>query len=215
MPPASDYCPFCNELADPAIFAREQPGWPFASRIVHRNDRAFVLPGIGPQVYPYFLILTRRHTLAMASATPAERAGVLTALDWLVSTGLYSSPELTVFEHGGCGGTDGSSCLDHAHVHVIDGQFNLLELFRAHVPTHPATLSVDDGLPQLARYVFIGRYDKHRISGYVSEAVVPRQYCRRLLATIVGGAWNWRLRMHEEWVLRSVSELRSHDADAT
>jgi diadenosine tetraphosphate (Ap4A) HIT family hydrolase len=203
-----DSCPFCTELMNPAAFRRVQHDWPFDSRIVHINEKAFVIPGVGPQVYPYLLVLTRRHIVSLATTTPVERRKLIAALDWLLQSGVYPSSSLTVFEHGGCGGNDSASCVDHAHMHVIDGTHDLPSLFRARTETAPAEFSGDVSLPDVERYVFVGRYaGGGTIHGAVSEAVFPKQFCRRLLATLVGGPWNWRLKMHEEWVTKLVREL--------
>lgn len=212
-----DYCPFCSELMDPSVFRSVQRDWPFSSRIVHLNRRVYVIPGIGPQVYPYLLVLTRRHIVSLASATPEERRNIVAALDWLLQTGIYSSQRLTVFEHGGCGGNDSASCVDHAHLHVVDGQFDIQSLFEAHTPTTSVLLGAEDSLPQMLRYVFVGSYDGMGvIRGAISDGIFPKQFCRQLLASIVGGPWNWRLKMHEEWVLKAVTDLlaRGQAADA-
>lgn len=193
---------------DPSLFSEVQRDWPFPSRIVHLNRRAFVIPGVGPQVYPYLLVLTRRHTLALASATREERRDLIAALDWLLQTGIYSSSSLTVFEHGGCGGNDSASCVDHAHLHVVDGQFDIHTLFAAQATTSSTAVSSETPLQNLERYVFAGTYDGSGIiNGRIAEGTFPKQYFRRLLANIVGGPWNWRLKMHEEWVLQAVAEL--------
>jgi len=215
MPAATEYCPFCSELMDPSLFCRVQQGWPFASRIVHLNRRAFVIPGIGPQVYPYLLVLTRRHKFSLASTTRDERHDLVASLDWLRQTGIYPSPTLTVFEHGGCGGNDSASCVDHAHLHVVDGRFGIQTLFAAYAATTSVAFGAETPLPQMERYVFAGSYDGSGvIRGELAEGVFPKQFCRRLLATIVGGPWNWRLKMHEEWVLRTVTELGSRKAES-
>jgi diadenosine tetraphosphate (Ap4A) HIT family hydrolase len=193
---------------DPSLFREVQHDWPFPSRIVHLNRRAFVIPGVGPQVYPYFLVLTRRHTLALASATPDERRDLIAALDWLLHTGIYPSSSLTVFEHGGCGGADSASCVDHAHLHVVDGKFDIQAPFAAQATTAPTVLSSEMPLPPMERYVFAGTYDGSGvINGRIAEGAFPKQFFRRLLGNIVGGPWNWRLKMHEEWVLQAVAEL--------
>jgi len=193
---------------NPAAFRRVQRNWPFGSRIVHMNEKVFVIPGVGPQVYPYLLLLTRRHIVSLAIATLVERRGLIAALDWLLQSGVYPSPSLTVFEHGGCGGNDGASCVDHAHMHVIDGAYDLQSMFEARMETAPADFSSDISLLDAERYVFVGRYaGGGTIHGAVSGGVLPKQFCRRLLATVVGGPWNWRLKMHEDWVTKLVREL--------
>lgn len=205
-----DYCPFCSELADPSRFGVDfAEEWPFVSRVLFRNDRAFVVPGLGPQVYPYLLALTRRHTLSYATATDLERLSLISILDEILALQLFPSRVLSLFEHGGCSRRESAPCVDHAHIHVVDGHYDLLEAFAQIVPTAAtAAISHTKSLPEAEAYIFVGQYDgSGEIGGLVASGTYPRQFGRRLLASLVGGEWNWRCHMNNDWVVRITAEV--------
>src|SRR4051812_7884210 len=122
-------CPFCLEMAD-ARYGRALLGdrWPFDDRVLLRANEAWAIAGIAPQVYPYVLIITRRHITSIAESDYQERKSILDLLDGLLELKLFASSELIVFEHGGKVGNR-CSCLEHCHLHIIDGAYPIVRWF--------------------------------------------------------------------------------------
>jgi hypothetical protein len=178
--------------------------------VIYADDSVIAIPGLGPQVYPYVLVVTRRHFSGFADSTPSERQALLDALHALLSLGIYPSQSLCVFEHGGCGGMT-IGCIDHCHMHVVDGAFALHDALAARVvDVSPASLSATEVLRPADRYLFAGPFGGGRcITGVLTHVIPPsRQYFRQLLAAELGSdEWDWSLRMNEAWVLRLVAEV--------
>src|ERR1035441_3956898 len=117
-------CVFCLEGQDPEfanIFLGDD--WPYKGRVLVSNERMYAIPGYGPQVFPYVLIVSRRHFSSLAESDSSERESLFRVLSRLRMLRIFGPRPLCVFEHGGCGGST-QSCIDHFHLHVVDGSLN-------------------------------------------------------------------------------------------
>src|ERR1039457_1845058 len=161
-------CVFCSELRAPSfIHCILQIPWPYPDRILFSMDSVVAIPGLGPLVYPYILLVTRRHISSISETSPEERTDLLRALRVLADSGLFPSGEISVFEHGGCGrGT--SSCIDHCHLHLVDNIYSLQEtLSRDHV-TQPVVISASTTICEPGNYLFAGTFKASQITGAYS-----------------------------------------------
>jgi diadenosine tetraphosphate (Ap4A) HIT family hydrolase len=205
-------CVFCNEAASPATaLTFLDASWPFADRLIWSGTFGFGIPGYGPQVYPYVLFVTRRHHMSLATTSPAERREFIEFLND-VARKLMPSGEVEVFEHGGCGSDETNGCLDHCHVHVIDGRYALLDEFVGAEIGNDVYLSEDTTIKERGPYLFCGRLGvEGGICGYVSSpGTRERQYFRRMLAHKIGSErWNWRENMNPHFMERVVRTARS------
>lgn len=202
--PESVTCPFCLEVVEPrygTVLLGEH--FPFKDRVLFRSDKAWAIAGIAPQVYPYALIITKRHITSLAEASTEERRSILDALEGLRNLGVFPSKELTVFEHGGKVGNR-CSCLEHCHLHVIDGKHRIVDWFVEDQPNAVQWI-VDDvrTLPHRGRYLFAATYRGGRVLHGVSTEPeeVPTQYFRQLLAARTGSRnWDWHELMNMQFV---------------
>lgn len=181
-------CPFClNGGIDPA----EPPFWAVESRILQKLDHCYICVGYGPQVSPYLLVAPYQHSISTVSNLVEVKFDIMRALSICLSSGLFKSGALTVFEHGG---RSGSSCLEHCHLHVIDGKYDLKSIFCASRDvtegdffTFPSNVGVES-------YLFSGTFKDNTLKGYFSEdSHCGSQYFRRLLAaTLRVDRFDWR-----------------------
>lgn len=198
-------CVFCAEWKEPRYFTGyASKVWSDEHRILLRDSKCFVIPGYGPQVYPYALVLPARHCTGMlASLDESEKAHVFAALDALLSSGLFGSHRLTVFEHGGVCGRAGS-CVDHAHFHVVDSAIAVDDWFRVDRPDAVScSWSVNEGPSGSSSYLFAGQYEGTGVlRGFLAgEDETESQYFRRLIARRLGHtAWDWHAGMNPEWM---------------
>lgn len=193
-------CPFCLGVDLGTGFheelAEEHSG--IRRRVLAVRSRAYLAAGLGALVYPYALYVTRRHVTGIDETSDFERTDLFSLLDACVASRLFDSPALTLFEHGGSG-PQACSCVDHCHVHIVDGQFDLLKLMSEtspnSVPT-TVTTTVVQGFPRGEPYLWAARYTAHdrQLEGRVRTAQGEgQQYFRRLLAGWVRSPeWNWR-----------------------
>lgn len=205
-------CPFCAEWKDPQYFkAYIGNTWTHEHRVLYRDSECFALPGYGPQVYPYALIVPSRHCTEMLGVLDiTHRLSIFRVLDKLLMSELFPSNRLSIFEHGGCRGQVGS-CIDHAHFHVLDSSVSVRHWFREDRPDAvPISWSATSGPTDLNNYLFAGEYDGDGIiHGFcASDDETESQYFRRLLARRLGlGHWDWRSGMNDHWMKRLVDEF--------
>ena len=211
MSTLSDLCVFCDEARDPSRALEFLPEeWPYRSRVLYVNEETFVVPGLGPQVYPYALVISRRHFTSFGLASRQERKCVLDSLRYLLALGVYPSGELQLFEHGGCG-LGGSACIEHFHLHVVDSAVRILQAFeRKRGDAKRVVISEELALRGGEQYLFVGTFDgQGAIRGLKAEATgAGRQYFRREIARLTGGAdWDWRWQLGGPLMLRFAQEV--------
>ena len=151
---------------------------------------ALVVPTIGAIVPDWLLVVPRTCTLSLAGATAEVRRSVL---DLAEAVSLrVGRPEKTVyFEHGPA--TSGSTVgcgVDQAHLHVLNTEFNVLEMALA---DDSVDWSLTDGGDPWARlagteYYFIQSNGR----AYMGSPRVPQsQYFRKHIACAAGVPWQW------------------------
>ena len=202
-------CVFCAELKEPSRFGSYYPTkWPYEDRIIWRGRHAWCVPGYGPQVFPYILLLTQRHVRSCSEVSGTEREDVFRCLEFLRTSGIYPSFGLTVFEHGGCDPLE--SCMEHFHLHVVDGSIDLAR-FVAPLNAEAREIRALSSFNLEGRYLLVGYYrgegriDARVVSGYRSAS----QFFRRALAALNGSIeWDWRTGMNPDLMLRVLRYFR-------
>jgi diadenosine tetraphosphate (Ap4A) HIT family hydrolase len=208
-------CPFCLELETPAYALNFLEHWPFADRILFTTDLATAIAGYGPQVRSYALIIPHRHLRSVAETSREERESLMDCLDALRSLESYPSGVLTVFEHGDCGSRQHHSCIEHCHLHVMDGSIRMADWLREEcrgceeaVLSSPSVWRADSG------YLWAGTYTgDRRAIGLMSRSGSDRsQFFRRLIARRMGHAkWNWREGMNPSYMRELVSAAKAQN----
>lgn len=189
-------CPFCLNRR-PTSTANPLQWILVESRLLGSVGNIVLCAGLGAIVEPYVIAFTREHILSTAELPSSGRRDLLAALDVCLRSRLFSSGSLCVFEHGGRSAETVTGCLEHCHIHVVDGQFDLrTELVSEYADAKEARLSETDQLSADGGYLFTGIYQGDgRLGGLLVEAPgCGSQFFRRLLATKVRTLdWNWRL----------------------
>lgn len=204
-------CDFCAELIDPTYPKRNiLPEWQWKDRFLLSSPEWVAIPGYSPQVYPYVLIVAKRHFERLCSATQAERVDLIALLNELRRTPPFIGRQIVLFEHAGCAGKHSAACIDHCHLHVIVDMIGIISAFIHQKQTHAARISRDETLRSAGRYLFAGILQENEIRGFQSEIDVgERQYFRRLIAELVGqDLWNWRIGFNRPYMERLMAAVR-------
>lgn len=214
-------CHFCSEFNDysTSAFARRFPSWPLKSRVLAEWGGFRLLPDIAPLSSMHCLLIPRAHADSMLGGMEVEvlAEAVDRARDLYEAAGL----SLMVFEHGDCGsGAARSSCIDHAHLHLIPREASLVRAFSSHyevarLPDLKSVLHRHRG----SGYLLLGDLGRNRSSYLFAEPPardVTPQYFRRLLARAGGEVeFCWRRtrsdvsRIFDTIELQELDRLRS------
>ena len=201
-------CVFCNEGSD-FSYSKSFLGdnWPFQNRVVYSDDYVFAIVGYSPQVCPYILIIPYRHIYSVAQMNKIELQAFINCLQFLSSSGAYSS-SLCFFEHGGSS-EDGSSSIDHCHVHVIDNstKFYNSSSFTEFKKIH----RISDLQIYSKAYYLVGIFSEDKLEMKAQEDNRhEHQYFRKVLAECLGEKqWNWKLDMRFDMMVNSMKLFRN------
>lgn len=190
-------CPFCFIESQSTTLSPELDWHSVKSRTLSRVHDISLCAGLGAIVEPYIVAFTHEHCVASTEIENATRSNLLDALDLCLASGLFPSGSLCVFEHGGRSPENSTACLEHCHLHIVDGRFDLQSGFAAEFPkVETVKVTETENFVADSSYLFAGIYDGNRaIRGFLARSPgCGSQFFRRLLADQVGNtAWNWRL----------------------
>lgn len=204
-------CIFCEEIENPKI-AKKLFGESFAydNRIIYSDENILVIPGYGPQVYPYILVMTRRHTPSFLDITANEKRSFFDFFEILLDSGLYQGNSVCVFEHGG-DPRNGCSSVTHCHLHVIEEKYGLFEKIDWKEDQKNITLTKSSRLVRHDNYLLIGKYEAGQFHMKLNTRPAnEHQYFRKKLSHLLGvSEWDWRIGMNNErYVPKLIEEAR-------
>jgi diadenosine tetraphosphate (Ap4A) HIT family hydrolase len=201
----SSDCLFCNVLAGPAEILpwHDQP-------LVRVPDVGAVIAGLGAFVPGYVLVFPEQHIESRLRMSSAPHQAFLELLWTTVErvAAIFGSP--TVFEHGTCKDVSvrRSACLDHAHLHIIPGCYDLAKYARraAEMTHHQVSsfTSHDSG------YLYLQEPAAEPV--YTEDPGIS-QFFRRQIAGEIGEAddWDYLLFPRLDNVRETIAKFRAHE----
>lgn len=199
--PLAERCPFCVEFADFANSqVRKLAAWPWPDREIYSTRTMTIIPGFGPQVFPYFLIVARRHLRTSTELTSDEFTDVLRCADWLRYHPSLKDRTLFVFEHGSgptcfrsCG-----VCVEHFHLHCVFEPVDVVTPFvSAHSPKQLDSWSRETVKLLTVPYLLAVRVvSSARLGECFAKSFgerIPAQYFRQIIGTLINDPrWQWQ-----------------------
>lgn len=193
-------CIFCEEIRNPGM-ARKIFGKNFMydDRIIYSDKNILAMPGYGPQVYPYMLVMPRRHISSFLSVSREERESIFNFFDLIIKSKLYPGDELCIFEHGG-ESQSGCSSITHCHLHIIDGEIGLFDYISWKDNQENIILSRKNTVHFYHDYLLIGQYKKGKLVAKLNKSPLnEHQYFRKHLSYLLKQSeWDWNLGMNND-----------------
>lgn len=186
-------CVFCheaNEFPFCKLFLGSQ--WPYDDRVIYDDRYIYVVAAIGPQVNPYILIIPKRHIVSCSQMNSYEVASVKRCFNYLLGKGGFGE-RICFFEHGG-ESSSGSSSIDHCHIHVIDGKYDLFKFIQEKEFVRTDNLQAFS-LRKNKEYLLVGEYTKNALNIKVSYECHrgEHQYFRKKIAEMLNSDyWDWK-----------------------
>lgn len=188
----SSDCLFCNIL-------RRSPGeLPWHDQpLTLEPDVGAVIAGLGAFVPGYVLVFPEQHVESTLLIGGTARQAFSDLLRTTVEQIAAMFGPTTIFEHGSCssGPLRRSACLDHAHMHIIPGSYDLAKWIepatdmRQH-RTLPRASHPEDG------YLFLHEPASEPV--YTGDPGVS-QFFRRHIASEVGEPGDWDYLLFPRW----------------
>jgi len=184
---------------------------PYSDRILYSDNHVIAVPGLGPQVFPYIIVVTRRHVTSFAAANCQERNSVLDCLEFINNSGIYGNDSLTVFEHGGAV-SDGCSCIEHCHLHVVKASLKIKQHLGWFDGAEQVLISPNSSFEQNRGYLLIADYRNGELKGRVySTEFIERQYFRKVLSVMIKDAdWDWKGMKNNDMIIRTIEYFKRH-----
>lgn len=206
--PSLDGCRFCGALSEDGPSA-------FWDRPLFQSPNFVVIPSLGALRKGWVLIVPKAHHIS-AAALPDHLLDEMTSLKRALSEALTDAVgPVWAFEHGPAAEQRLAGCgVDHAHLHVVPLEIDLLEAVR---PFLPAGLEFRSGfITDCREYARLG-YDylyAERPSGEGMFAVhrdLGSQVFRKAIANSDGdpAGYDWRDSPHLENMVATIASLAS------
>lgn len=209
-------CVFCGELQDFGGSAfKNLTDWPYDSRTLFETETLQIIPGYAPQVFPYFLIISKRHAVGLPELNGQELLELERCVHWLASHPETHGRAVYFFEHGICDSHVRQSfpCVAHFHLHCILEPYDILTPFRELMNPREVDLFSESAVASLdSAYLLAGNMRAGRITSFTRDHLDarPSQYFRQLLASqLHSHAWRWQLGMNRPWILKAFEKFRA------
>lgn len=179
----------------------EENRFPFHKQIHRNNDdlilyednNLFVTVDISPVCLGHILLITKQHICNFFQTSQSVRKSVVSALDYIKNK-VYMGSTITMFEHGSVRGGESGSSVDHAHIHVVPGVYNLVENIENDKKySESYVIDKNQFLEWREERPYIAIYTGDIIRIFIVEKI-ESQYMRYVLAKKVGNGCsvNWR-----------------------
>jgi diadenosine tetraphosphate (Ap4A) HIT family hydrolase len=179
---------FCSELSGrsdtefDAVYDGDPP-----TRLIARSGNFTLMADMSPLCIGHLLLVPNLHYLSFAEAIAEHEAEVKDITERIVDQYAQTFGEPLILEHGSSRTTDGSSCITHAHWHLLPIPFDSVNEIIVRDGLDWTDL---DGLGELARSARGTTHflccDRHRRRLYGSGRGMRRQYLRSVVAAVLG-----------------------------
>lgn len=205
---------FCHELSGEldTDFYRTYRGDP-SSRIVGRSGNLSVMVDMSPLCTGHLLIASDHHYLSFAEVAKDHESEVKDVMDQVFVQYQNTFGEPIILEHGSSPGIDGSSCITHAHLHVLPLELDALHAIMTDDGLNSREL---DGLGELAKiadqrvpYFYCADQRRHRVYS-PGRTPMRRQYLRSVAGTLLGipdPEWDYALVVRKDLFRITMSQV--------
>jgi ATP adenylyltransferase len=206
----SRQCPYCD-----GVFAVSTgSGSPVWDHVLWANESVVVIPTRGALVEGWLLAIPREHVLASRELSGVQADDLRTAVEWAkIALGRHYG-SVAVFEHGAARpGTVVGCGVDHAHIHVVPLDFDLVDAARNHPignrldwERFPSWEAVYSSVRQTQPYLAV-QTDGPDV--WVGRGDIPSQFFRRIIASEIGrpDAFDWRDDPRTDQAQRTIVQL--------
>jgi diadenosine tetraphosphate (Ap4A) HIT family hydrolase len=184
------------------------------NRIIKETENFVVFPSIGQIVEGYLLVIPKQHYLCMGALPDRlfnELENIVDECERALLE-VYSSKSI-LFEHGAVGTTlekRAGCCTDHAHLHIVPGEVELLDEIKKNY-TPQRIYSFKDLKEKWVKNIPYLFYRNTKKEMFVFDVPpVISQYFRQILAKKLNkiDRWDWRRYSGKKEMINTIKRLR-------
>jgi diadenosine tetraphosphate (Ap4A) HIT family hydrolase len=204
---ADKNCSFCSKFGDKGSNKQK-----WYDKELISQDNFVVIPAVGAFVEGYLMILTRKHyhNMAQLSKTQLSKLAILKHEVRKILTKYYHAP--IAFEHGpGLPAGMGGSCIDHAHIHILPFEFDLLPMLKEYCTMKLVSNNRYQFDPKYKSRPYL-LYEDQQGQIYMGNGEnIPSQFIRKLIAKRLGisDQWDYALFPNDELIKATINKLEA------
>lgn len=185
-------CPFCKEHK---LELHEKVGYTQKETIIYEDENIYVIPDLSPICNGHYLIVPHKHYHSYSSCPEEVLQSLKKAMSYIM-TDIYKSDEVTVFEHGAVFEGTGGSSIDHAHIHILLNEIDLIsQIDKEHLYIKKIPFTKEKFITMKGKqpYLLVGN-KKYGTYLFTVDDTLPSQYLRKVSAECLGSTldYNWR-----------------------
>lgn len=199
-------CPFCKEHK---LELHERVGLKAEDALIYSDDNLYVIPDVSPVCNGHYLIIPHEHCHSFSSCTEETFHSLRKAILYIL-TEVYGTTDVTIFEHGAVFEGTGGSSIDHAHMHILPQEPDLISLIdKEHIYIEKIPFTKENFLSLNGKqpYILVGS-KKFGVFIFTVDNRLPSQYLRKVSAEVLGSDidYNWRKCFDEEESIERLKE---------
>lgn len=199
-------CPFCEEHK---LELHERVGYTKEEALIYEDENVYAIPDLSPVSNGHYLIVPHKHYHSFSSCPEQVFHSLRKALLFII-TEIYCSTEVTVFEHGAVFEGTGGSSIDHAHMHILLDEIDLVsQIDKEHLYIEKMPFTKENFLSMKGKqpYILVGN-KKYGLYLFTVDETLPSQYLRKVSAECLNSTinYNWRQCFDETESLERLKE---------
>lgn len=207
MAKISENCPFCKEHLFPYHISL---GLSLSEAIIFSDQHVFVTPDLSPIGELHFLIIPHKHYCNYATAPKVVRESLYKAIRYIREK-IYQCEDFILFEHGSTKVNYGGNSIDHAHVHIIKGKYDILSAIMEDSVFEKQfdNTSLDEYSTYHSELAYMWIMQGTHQSTFFTAKNPPSQYLREVFARLysIGYCYDWKNHYHNE---QSIQKYLKH-----
>jgi diadenosine tetraphosphate (Ap4A) HIT family hydrolase len=203
-------CPLCSEINIGRIPYDYDVD--ISDRVLADSENTMLLVDICPIVNGHVLLISKIHYLCIGAIPNRQR----TEFEYILNTAIANVEKqygkTTIVEHGSCHSGNDASCIEHAHLHIIPGEYDFMESSsRFKIKEVNDMWEISSMYLVDKPYVYIKSKGKQYLVSEIDG--IEKQFARRVVGKHLGmqdEQWDWRSMNNRKYLYETYEILKNN-----
>lgn len=183
------------------------------NEVIYSGKYHFIIAGLGGFIEGYAMIVTKDHICNFANLPDDHREEFELLRNKVEKIFKNKYKKVLIFEHGNIEGERiNGGCIDHAHLHFMATDADLLSTLKSSLDNSNFETSVSfPTINKEVSYLYVKQQDTGGVFIHPIHEM-PRQYARKLIAKLTNfeNYWDYRIHLYEENSLHTINDLKDY-----